>query len=42
MYKGLENHHVILALKKEDYFKCFELYIGMTRAIVSLKLLILE
>lgn len=41
-YKGLENHHIILALKKEDYFKCFELYIGMTRAIVSLKLLILE
>ena len=41
-YKGLENHHIILALKKEDYFKCFELYIGMSRAIVSLELLILE
>ena len=41
-YKGLENHHIILALKKEDYLKCFELYIGMTRAIVSLELLILE
>lgn len=41
-YKGLENHHIILALKKEDYFKCFELYIGMSRAIVSLELLILD
>lgn len=41
-YKGLENHHIILALKKEDYLKCFELYIGMSRAIVSLELLILE
>ena len=41
-YKGLENHHIILALKKEDHLKCFELYIGMSRAIVSLELLILE
>lgn len=41
-YKGLENHHIILALKQEDYLKCFELYIGMTRTIVSLELLILE
>ena len=41
-YKGLENHHIILALKKEDYLKCFELYIGMSRAIMSLELLILE
>ena len=41
-YKGLENHHIILALKKEDYLKCFELYIGMSRAIVSLELLILK
>ena len=41
-YKGLENHHIILALKKEDYLKCFELYIGMSRAIVSLELLVLE
>lgn len=41
-FKGLENHHIILALKKEDYLKCFELYIGMSRAIISLELLILE
>lgn len=41
-YKGLENRHIVLALKKEEYIKCFELYIGMTRAIISLELLILE
>ena len=41
-FKGLENHHIVLIIKKEEYLKCFELYIGMTRAIVSLNLLILD
>ena len=41
-YKGLERNKVILALKCEDYFNCFELFIGMSRTILSLELLILD
>lgn len=41
-YKGLEKEHVILAVKCEDFFNCYELYIGLTRAILSVNLLILE
>lgn len=41
-YKGLESRHVILALCCESYFNTFELYIGMSRAIQSLTILILD
>lgn len=41
-YKGLEKEHVILAVKCEDFFNCYELYIGLTRAILSVDILILE
>lgn len=41
-YKGLERNRVILAIKCEDYFNCFELFIGMSRTIMSLELLILD
>ena len=41
-YKGLERDNVILAIKGEDYFDCFEIFIGMTRTISNLELLILE
>jgi len=41
-YKGLESRHVILALYCESFFNTFELYIGMSRAIQSLSLLILD
>ena len=41
-YKGLERNKVILAIKCEDYFNCFELFIGMSRTIMSLELLILD
>lgn len=41
-YKGLESRHVILALYCESFFNTFELYIGMSRAIQSLTILILD
>lgn len=41
-YKGLEKENVIIALKYEDFFNCYELYIGLTRAILTATLLILE
>ncbi len=41
-YKGLERNKVILAIKCEDFFNCFELFIGMSRTIMSLELLILD
>ena len=41
-FKGLESRHVILALYCESFFNTFELYIGMSRAIQSLSILILD
>ena len=41
-FKGLESKHVILVLNSQTYIDSYELYIGMTRAIVDLKILVLE
>lgn len=41
-YKGLESKYVILVLNRRTYIDGYELYIGMTRAIINLKILILE
>lgn len=41
-YKGLESKHVILILNKREFIDSFELYIGMTRAIIDLEILVLE
>ena len=41
-YKGLESRNVTLLLYCKGYFDTFELYIGMTRAIQSLTVLILD
>ena len=41
-FKGLESKHVILILNSRTYIDSYELYVGMTRAIVDLKILILE
>jgi len=40
-YKGLESKNVILIIKNENYVDKYEIYIGMTRAIMSLHILIL-
>ena len=41
-YKGLECNNVILVIKNEEDLNYFELYIGMTRAVVSVEILILD
>ena len=41
-FKGLESRHVVLAVHCESYSNTFELYIGMSRAIQSLSILILD
>ena len=41
-YKGLECNNVILVIKDEEDLNYFELYIGMTRAVVSVEILILD
>lgn len=41
-YKGLECNNVILVVKNEEELNYFELYIGMTRAVVSVEILILD
>ena len=41
-YKGLENKHIILLISKRTEIDKFELYVGMTRAIYDLEILILE
>lgn len=41
-FKGLESNHVILVLNSRTYIDSYELYIGMTRAIDALKIIILE
>jgi len=41
-YKGLESKHVILVINGRTPIDAFELYIGMTRAIIDLQILILN
>ena len=41
-YKGLESKHVIIVLNRRTYIDSYELYIGMTRAIIDLAILIME
>lgn len=41
-YKGLESNHVIIVLNSRTYIDSYELYIGMTRAIIDLTILIME
>ena len=41
-YKGLENKHIILLMNNRTEVDRFELYVGMTRAIYDLELLMLE
>lgn len=41
-YKGLENKHIILLMNNRTEVDKFELYVGMTRAIYDLEILVLE
>jgi hypothetical protein len=41
-YKGLENKHIILLMSSRTELNRFELYVGMTRAIYDLEILVLE
>lgn len=41
-YKGLESKHVILVLNNKSSIDPFELYVGMTRAIIDLRILVLN
>lgn len=41
-YKGLESKHVILIMNGRVDIMSFELYIGMTRAIIDLQILVLN
>lgn len=41
-YKGLEKKHVLLILNNRECIDKFELYVGMTRAIFDLELLLLD
>lgn len=41
-YKGLESKHVILVINGRVDINAFELYIGMTRAIIDLQILVLN
>lgn len=41
-YKGLECKHVILVINGRIEISTFELYVGMTRAIMDLQLLVLQ
>ena len=41
-YKGLECKHVILVINGRIGISTFELYVGMTRAIMDLQLLVLQ
>ena len=41
-FKGLESKHVILVVNGRANIDTFELYIGMTRAIIDLQILILQ
>lgn len=41
-YKGLEKKHVILVMNNRDPLDKFELYVGMSRAIYDLEILLLD
>lgn len=41
-YKGLETKHVILVLNNREEINKFELYVGMTRAMFDLEILLLD
>ena len=41
-YKGLENKHIILLMSSRTELDRFELYVGMTRAIYDLDIIVLE
>ncbi len=41
-YKGLETKHIVLILNNRELIDKFELYVGMTRAMYGLELLILD
>ena len=41
-YKGLETKHVILILNYRETIDKFELYVGMTRAMYDLEILLLD
>lgn len=41
-FKGLERENVIIATKNDALFDCFEMYIGMTRAISRLQILTVD
>ena len=41
-YKGLETKHVVLVLNNREEIDKFELYVGMTRAIYDLDILLLD
>ncbi len=41
-FKGLECKHVILVVNGREDINSFELYIGMTRAIIDLRILVLQ
>ena len=41
-YKGLESKHVILVINGRTEISSFELYVGMTRAIIDVQLLVLQ
>ena len=41
-YKGLETKHVILVLNNRETIDKFELYVGMTRAMFDLEILLLD
>lgn len=41
-YKGLETKHVVLVLNNREEIDKFELYVGMTRAMFDLEILLLD
>jgi hypothetical protein len=41
-FKGLEKRHVVLVVNATTYINSYELYIGMTRAMIDIEMLILE
>ena len=41
-FKGLERKWVHLLVKTEDYFDCYELFVGMSRAIMQLNIILLD
>ena len=41
-YKGLETKHVLLVLNNREEIDKFELYVGMTRAMFDLNILLLD